>query len=319
MSVEAMLVIAAAFALVNGTNTGGTMLSLGLSVQVFRPLTGVLIATLGVASAPLIFGTAVAETVVNDLVVWDGDARELGMMLAVIASVVVVWVLSRAGAPTGLTLALIGALAGVGQAAGEPIGWRAIGVVLAMTALAPVVGGLLAAILVRAVAPLLRTSNAGRALRVTHAGAYGFLSLAYGANDAQKMLAVMVVAGAAAGSTVPVVWWHLVLVAVFFGLGTAIGLGRMMRTIGSGVLPVRALDAVSTQVATAAALMVSSAAGAPVGLAQTISGALIGSGASQGLGRVRWRKVGTLMMAWVTTLPAAYAVGVVAGQIGFRA
>lgn len=318
MSVEWMLVIAAAFALVNGTNTGGTMLSLGLSVQAFRPLTGVLIATLGVALAPLVFGTAVAETVANDLVVWEGDARELGMMLAVIASIVVVWVLSWAGAPTGLTLALIGALAGVGQAAGEPIGWHAIGVVLAVTALAPILGALLAAILVRAVAPLLRASNAGRALRVTHAAAYGFLSLAYGTNDAQKMLAVVVVAGTAASSGPPVVGWHLALVAAFFALGTAIGLGRMMRTIGSGVLPVRALDAVSTQLATATALMVSSAAGAPVGLAQTISGALIGSGASQGLGRVRWRTTVMLVMAWVTTLPAAYAVGAVVGAIGFR-
>lgn len=317
MSIEWMLVIAAAFALVNGTNTGGTMLSLGLSVGVFRPVTGVLIAALGVALAPLLIGTAVAQTVANDLVVWQGGARELGMMLAVIASVVVVWVLSWAGAPTGLTLALIGALAGVGQAADEPIGWRAIGVVLAVTALAPVLGGVLAAILIRAVAPLLRATNAGRALRVMHAAAYGLLSLAYGANDAQKMLAVVVVA--AAGTTgAPIVWWHLVLVAGFFALGTAIGVGRMVRTIGFGVLPVRALDAVSAQLATATALLVSSAAGAPVGLAQTISGALIGSGAAQGLGRVRWRTTGKLVMAWVTTLPAAYAVGVAAGAIGFR-
>lgn len=313
-----MIAVAAAFVLVNGANTGGTMLSLNLTVHALRPLTGILVMTLGVIGAPYLVGTAVADTVATDLVVWEGPARELGMMLAVVASVVVVWTLSWAGAPTGLTMALIGAIAGVGHAAGEPIGWPAIVKVLVMMALAPLVGGLVAAFLLRVVDPVLRVPDAGRGLRGAHTVAFSLMSLAYGANDAQKMLAVTAVAAGAVGTTVPVVWWQLLLIGLVFALGAAVGMGRMAGTIGSGILPVRTVDAVSAEVATATALFATSAAGAPVGLAQTISGALIGSGAARGIGRVRWRKTGKLLLAWVTTLPAAYALGAVAGAVAFR-
>lgn len=314
----ALIVVAAAFALVNGANTGGTMLSLNLTVHALRPVTGILVMTLGVVLAPLLLGTAVADTVATDLVVWEGQGRRLGTMLAVVASVVVVWTLSRFGAPTGQTMALVGAMAGVGQAAGEPVGWGAVAKVLLMMALAPLIGAVIAAFLLRVVAPVVRVPDAGRGLRAAHAVAFALLSLAYGTNDAQKMLAVMAVATGVAGATVPVVWWQLLLVALFFGLGAAIGVGRMAGTIGSGILPVRTVDAVSTEIATATALLATSAAGAPVGLAQTISGALIGSGAARGLGRVRWRRAGKLVLAWVTTLPAAYALGAVAGAVVSR-
>lgn len=314
-----MCIIAIAFMLVNGVNTGGTLLSLGLTARAFPPWMGMLILAGGTILAPVIFGTAVATTVANELVVWSTADQTLGMTIAAAVSVVVVWVLSRMGAPTGLTLALVGAISGVGLAAGEPIGWRVIGSVLAMMALAPVAGGILAAGIVRGLAPRIQASDAGRALRRAHALAFATLALAYGTNDAQKMYAIFAIALAASTPAVlPVVWWHLLVVGGVFSLGAALGLRRMAATIGTGVIPARPLDVVGAEAGTAAAMLITGLLGAPVGLAQTVSGALIGSGAAHGIGRVRWQKAGALLVAWGTTLPAAAAGGALVGFVVFR-
>jgi inorganic phosphate transporter, PiT family len=311
----ALYLAAGAFALVHGLNTGATMLATTLTVDTLRPRVALVIMTLGIVVAPIVLGTAVATTLATNLVAWDADTGAVGMLAAVTGSIVVIFALSRMGVPSSLTLALIGAMAGFGVVAAETVNWSALAVVMLMIAIAPVIGGLLSALLFRMIVPLSRTMEAGKAVRAVHAAAFSLLCMAYGANDGQKMLAVFAVAAGTVSGAVPVVWWQLAIAGALYAVGTMLGLPRMAATVGTGVLAVRPVDAAVTGVSTSAAMLVSTSVGAPVGLAQTLSGALIGSGMTQGIRRVRWRAVGKIGSAWVATLPAAFAIGALAGLV----
>jgi PiT family inorganic phosphate transporter len=139
-----------------------------------------------------------------------------------------------------------------------------------------------------------------------HIGAFSLLSFSYGANDSQKMLAVIAIAAGTAQGSVPAIAWQVAVGTALFALGTLLGVSRMSRTVSRGILPARPLDTVSAEVSTAAAMLISTTVGSPTGLAQTLAGGLIGSGASQGTRRVRWREVSRIITAWIVTLPCSF-------------
>lgn len=302
-----LLVAAGVLALVYGSNAGATIAATSLRVHGARPWAALLVLGVAIAAAPLVLGTAVARTVARELVPPGGDPAtgRAVFLAAVVAALVVTGALSRWGQPTSLTLALIAGVAGGGLGAGEPMGWAAIGRVLALVAAAPFAGVALATALHRASAAW-RVSPA--VVRWWHVGSYGVLCLAFGANDAQKLLAIVAVASAPGAVTVEPVGWQLLLCAGLFTTGAAVGLGRMERTVNRGILPVRGLDAVTAQTTTAAVMLASSAVGSPVGMAQTLSGSLVGAGLARGRGRVRWEYAGKVALAWVLTVPASVLV-----------
>jgi PiT family inorganic phosphate transporter len=303
----ALLVAAGALALVYGSNAGATIAATSLRVHDARPWLAVVALGLAIAVAPAVLGTAVATTVAHELVPSGGDpATDRAVFLAgVVAALAVTGALSRWGQPTSLTLALIAGIAGGGLGAGQAVAWTAIGRVLALVAVAPFLGVALAALITRA-SRRWHVSPGG--VRRWHLGSYAGLCLAFGANDAQKLLAVVAVAIAPGAARVDAVWWQLVLCAGLFSVGTAVGLGRMERTVNRGILAVRGLDSVITQTTTAAVMLASSGVGSPVGMAQTLSGSLVGAGLARGRGKIRWEYAAKVALAWVLTVPAAVAV-----------
>lgn len=154
--------------------------------------------------------------------------------------------------------------------------------VLALVAIAPFLGMALAALVIRA-SRRWHVSPGG--VRRWHLGSYAGLCVAFRAKDARKMLAVVAVAIAPGAARVDAVWWQLVLCAGLFSVGTAVGLGRMERTVNRGILAVRRLDSVITQTTTAAVMLASSGVGSPVGMAQTVSGSSWAPGSLEGEGR----------------------------------
>ncbi|GAA1136032.1 inorganic phosphate transporter [Ornithinicoccus hortensis] len=318
----ALLAAAVAFALVNGANTGATMLAATITLDSIGHVLGLLLLGLGVALGPVLVGTGVAARFAGEMVPWEGEGSETGMLVAVLVSLLVVLGLTRLGIPTGLTLAFVGAIAGYGAASGTGIAWHSVLIVLGMMALAPVLGGLLAAFVIAVFARRLRSRHVSRSLGRVHALSFPALAVGYGASDGQKMLAISAVAlgltGQGASGSVAAPTLLLVALGVLFTLGSAAGYRSMSRRLGQGVLPVRPVYAVTSEVATAAALLGSAGVGTPVGVAQTLTGSLIGAGASQGLGRVRWPQVSTIVVAWVVTLPLTFGIAAaVAG--GLRA
>jgi PiT family inorganic phosphate transporter len=146
-----------------------------------------------------------------------------------------------------------------------------------------------------------------------HRIAFAGQSLAYAMNDGQKSIAVVAVALASFGQGLR--WWQLPFIGLLFWFGTLLRLRQVSRTIGAGFMTVRPWHAVSAELATTGAVMGSAVLGAPVSMSQTLASALIGSGASEGAHRVRWRAVLNLGVAWVLTLPCAALIAGTAALI----
>lgn len=304
-----LVLVAVAFAFVNGFNDGGALLSVGLSVRGHRPLTGLFVAAAAVVVAPLLVGTRVAATLAGRLVSFDGADGELALGIAVVAAVIMTWLLARRGLPTSLTLAVVGAIAGAGVGAGLLVAWNTVVLVLVLAAAAPVAGLVFAWTLTRLVAAWPSPRPLERRVRRWHLAGFSLQCLAYGANDGQKMLAVIAVAaGTASAEGVPVIGSQLAIVAAAFLIGAMVGLPRVARTLGSGVVPSRPHEAVVTEVSSATVVLATGVLGSPVSMTQAISGGLVGSVIDRGFGNVRWRAVVRLGAAWIVTLPSAFLV-----------
>lgn len=307
MSTGLVVVVAVGFALVNGANDGGTIVATGLRSRLRPPWLTPLVLVLAVALAPLVLGSPVARTLAERLVGFEGDGGVAAVVAAVVGATTVVLVLAARGLPTSLTLGLVGAIGGAGWAAGLPVDWLLLGVVLAVGVAAPVVGLAAAVALHHTTTRALGSSRAAR----TVAGhlAVALQSLAYGVNDGQKMLAVVAVL-AGTSATLPGVPWGLwTAVVAAFAVGTVVGVARVGPTVDTAIVSTRPVEATQAQLAGAVAVLGSAALASPVSLTQAVTGALVGTGVAVTPGRVRWLVAVHLALAWTLTLPSAFAAG----------
>ncbi|NBE96402.1 inorganic phosphate transporter [Nonomuraea sp. KC401] len=300
MDAVVLIVVAGLFAVVSGVNDGGAVLATGLKLPTVRPATGVLVLVLMVALVPLLTNQ-VALTFVTRLATFDEPGGRLATTCAVVSSLVVVTVLSAKGRPTSLTLAIVGGLTGAGLGWGLPVSAGSVGLVLAFGLAAPLVGGLLAWALIRA----LVSVTTARGLPRWHWAGFLLQTLAYAANDGQKMLAVFMIA--LGFSDAPLAYTSLV--ALLFGLGALYGLPKAGRTLGREIIASRPPHGVVAELAAGTAVVASAAAGMPVSMTQAIAGGLIGAGVAQGGGRVRWYAAVKIVVAWLLTLPASGLLG----------
>ncbi len=312
----ALSITAAFFSLMHGLNTGASLLAMSLNIRGLNLGGALTIMTLGVAVAPFLFGWGVANTLAHDLVPFGGEQGQRGMLVAVLVTIVVILMLSWVRVPSSLTIALVAAIAGYGFVAIGIVDWGAIAKVLVVMFIAPVASGSIAYLISRLLLPLLPLGSVRKYLETGHLIAFGLLSLAYGSNDAQKMLAVAMIALGVGGTAgLAELWWVIVICALLFGLGSRLGVARMSKTISTGVLPAAPTDMVVTEVSTSVAMLVSTGIGSPVGLAQTMSGSLIGAGLSQGYGRIRWQEVSKILIAWLVTLPVTFGLASLIGVL----
>lgn len=318
-------ILPVAFALVTGSNDGGAIIAGGMRIRSLRALGSVLLLTAGVVATPLLLGTEVAQTFARDLVPFHQEGGATAFMVGISVSIVLVFVLTRLGRPTSLTLAVIGGLAGAGLGSGLPVSWGAVGIVLVFGVAAPLVGAAGGFLL----AMVARLAPSGWSIRpwtrVTAVLGYAAQCLAYGLNDGQKMLAVFAVtvgsgalfAGGPARGIDPGAGEVLLIGGLFF-VGSVISLRRVSAHIGDRLMQIRRLHLISAELASAGAVLGSAVSGMPVSMAQSIVAGLVGAGSSQGKTRVRWRATIQLMTAWIITLPASVILAAsVAALVGF--
>jgi PiT family inorganic phosphate transporter len=308
--------IVSGFVLLTGSNDGGTLVAAGLGTRPLLPITAVVILATCVSAVPIVLGTRVATTLADRLVPFGEAQGRTALACAVAASILVVLLLSRLRLPTSLTLALVGGIAGAGLGAGLEVSWAATGLVLMLAAAAPLVGAGLAATAIALVRRAGDRGPAARRLSLGHVLGFVASSIAYGANDGQKMFAVAAVMVSSPADPVRVGPAASLAIALGFAVGTLLGLRRHAPTVARGVLPVRPLQVVVAEMSTATAVIATGLVGAPVSATQTSLGALVGAGAAEGMRRVRWRMASQVGLAWMLTMPAAFAVG---GALGWAA
>jgi PiT family inorganic phosphate transporter len=314
MSQELLLGLGAlAFAVVAGANDGATLIALSLPNTAVRPLAALTALAAAVALVPLVLGVRVAETVSRGLVSFEGRDGKLLFLGAVIVALGVTGALSRRGLPTSLTLALVGAIVGTGIGRGIGVAWGTVGTVLLIGLAAPIASGALGLAVARAFAWLPAGPRAWGELRALGRLAFLLQATAYAMNDGQKMIAIFAIAlGLGPGGQVGVAIWSQAAIGIAFAAGTLWGIDRVARRLDQGVLQVRVLHSVSSELAAAGAVLVSAVLGAPVSTTQAATAGVVGAGVSQTVWRVRWGQAARIGAAWILTLPSAAVLGALA-------
>jgi PiT family inorganic phosphate transporter len=220
------------------------------------------------------------------------------------------------GLPTSSSHALIGGYAGAAVAkAGLGViilsGWTKT---LLYIVLAPMMGLVLGFLIEVAIywtfrsSSPLRVDHIFRRLQLVSAALY---SLGHGTNDAQKTMGiiagVLFTAGFLKAFTIPV--WVILAAHAAIALGTLSGGWRIIHTMGTRITKLQPVGGFAAETAGAATLFIASHLGVPVSTTHTITGAIVGVGATRRLSAVRWGVAGRIVWAWILTIPMSALIG----------
>jgi inorganic phosphate transporter, PiT family len=276
------------------------------------------IATVAIFVGPFLLGSAVATTVAGLVKVDQSQMVEVataGLVAALAWNGLMWW----RGLPSSSTHALVGGLVGAAIAAagvdavnwGGFDGWRPVGVLGTLIALAvsPLLGATAGYLALRLGRRALRraTRRFEQPLLETQWFAASFLALGQGANDAQKSIGVIVAVLFANGTTASLNAPFLTTLgaALAMSAGTALGGWGIVRTIGRRIYRLRPLDSLASQSSSAAVILASSIAGAPISGTHIVASSVVGVGAGgRRWKRIRWAVVREIAIAWLTTIPA---------------
>jgi len=307
--------VALIFDFINGFHDAANSIATVVSTRVLSPGQAVVWAAFFNFVAAFGFGTAVAKTMGKGMI--DISAVTFGVILGGLVGAIV-WDLITwyFGLPTSSSHALIGGYAGaavarVGLSAIIPGGWTKT---LIFIVLAPLLGltlGLLLTIIIFNVCRRTSPARVDRTFRRLQLVSAALYSLGHGTNDAQKTMGiiagVLFTAGYLKVFSIPM--WVILAAHTAIGLGTLSGGWRIIHTMGSKITKLQPVGGFAAETAGAITLFLASSFGIPVSTTHTITGAIVGVGATRRLSAVRWGVAGRIVWAWVLTIPAAAAIG----------
>jgi PiT family inorganic phosphate transporter len=153
-----------------------------------------------------------------------------------------------------------------------------------------------------------------RRMQLVSAAAF---SLMHGANDAQKTMGIISGALVTGGylqlvnGELPIPFWVVLLAHTAIGLGTLSGGWRIIHTMGSKITKLTPMGGFAAETGAAVAIYTATMIGVGISTTHTITGAIVGVGATRRLSAVRWGVAGQIVWAWVLTIPAAASVGAI--------
>jgi len=312
----ALIALALAFDFLNGFHDAANSVATIVSTRVLQPQYAVGWAAFFNFIAFLVFGLHVAQTLGTGIVEAQiVDARVVfGALTGAIVWNLVTWFF---GIPSSSSHALIGGLlgAGIAKAGVAVVVWSGLSKTLAAIVLSPLLGFVLAMVLVLAVSWIFvkRTPFAvDRWFRIFQFVSASLYSLGHGGNDAQKtmgIIAVLLYSQGRLGGEFHVPLWVVLTCQAAMGLGTFAGGWRIVRTMGMRITRLTPVQGFCAEAGGAATLFLATYLGVPVSTTHTITGAIVGVGASRSVGAVRWKVANRIVVAWVLTIPAAAVMG----------
>ncbi len=312
----ALIGVALAFDFLNGLHDAANSIATIVSTRVLRPQYAVAWAAFFNFIAFLFFGLHVAETVGKGIVQANIiDAQVIfGALMGAISWNLITWAL---GIPSSSSHALIGGLLGAGTAkAGlSAVVWSGVFKTSAAIVMSPAIGLFLALMLVLITSWLfvrftpLSADRWFRKLQLVSASLY---SLGHGGNDAQKTMGIIAVLLYSQGmlqGEFHVPFWVVISCQAAMGMGTLFGGWKIVHTMGSKITRLTPAQGFCAETGGAITLFAATHFGIPVSTTHTITGAIVGVGASRRLSAVRWNIASSIVVAWVVTLPAAAVIG----------
>jgi PiT family inorganic phosphate transporter len=314
--------VALVFDFINGFHDAANSIATVVSTRVLTPLQAVVWAAFFNFVAAFGFGVHVANTVGKGVVhseVVDQWVILAGLVGAIVWDLLTWWW----GLPTSSSHALIGGFAGAGVA---KAGFGALDLgslekTILFIPLSPLFGLSLGFVLMLASMWIFHRSTPARVdslfrrLQLLSAAAF---SLGHGGNDAQKTMGVIAALLVGAGyldlkanGDLPVPLWIVLAAHAAIALGTLSGGWRIVKTLGQRITALKPVGGFSAETAAAISLYLATALGIPVSTTHTITGAIVGVGATRRLSAVRWGVAGRIVWAWVLTIPAAAVIAAV--------
>ena len=323
--VALLVVLALLFDFMNGFHDAANSIATVVSTGVLKPQQAVLFAAFFNVVAVAFFQLKVAATIGKGIVepgVVDHHVV-FGALIGAIAWNAITW---WWGIPSSSSHALIGGIAGAVVAKAGPSALVAGGIwkTVAFIVISPLLGYLLGSLMMVIVSWVcrdkspLRIDRWFRRLQLVSAGLY---SLGHGGNDAQKTIGLiwmlLIAAGmVSAGDKAPPNW---VIVACYIaiGMGTMFGGWRIVQTMGQRITKLKPVGGFCAETGGAITLFLATAMGVPVSTTHTITGAIVGVGSVQRPSAVRWGVAGSIIWAWIFTIPAAALMAGVCYWVSF--
>jgi PiT family inorganic phosphate transporter len=215
------------------------------------------------------------------------------------------------GLPSSSSHALIGGLigAGIAKAGTGTLVWSGITKTTAFIVLSPAIGLVLGYIFMVISLNLNRNSNVARSdklYRKLQFVSSAIYSLGHGMNDAQKtigIIAILLYSKGLIDSSFNIPYWIIIMCYSVIALGTMFGGWRIVKTMGTKITKLQPIGGFSAEAAAACSIIGASVAGIPVSTTHTITGAIVGVGATKRMNAVRWGVAGNIIWAWILTIP----------------
>ncbi|MBM3309994.1 MAG: inorganic phosphate transporter [Candidatus Aminicenantes bacterium] len=314
--------LALLFDFVNGMNDAANSIATVVSTRVLSPRLAVIWAAFFNFAAFFFFGVHVANTIGRGVV--KAEAVSLSVIAAtLIGAIIWSYGCTHIGLPISVSHALVGGLAGAALAKAGPQALVISGLtkILAFIFIAPFLGMGLAYLLMIAVFWVCRRQKPRtvdrwfRKLQLVSAALY---SLGHGTNDAQKTMGIITILLFSTGHLGPdfhVPLWVILSCHVAIALGTLVGGWKVIETLGMKMTKLRPVHGFSAETAAATSILFATVLGIPVSTTHTITGAIVGVGATAGMGTVRWGVAYKIIWAWLLTIPGSALISALVYKI----
>jgi phosphate/sulfate permease len=310
-----IVVVALVFDYTNGFHDAANAIATSVSTRALTPR-----AALAMAAVMNVFGalvsTKVATTVGSGIIAPPQGTHGLVIVFAGLVGAII-WNLVTwyFGLPSSSSHALIGGLIGAALAAAQQVKWHGVmSKVVVPMVVSPTVGIVVGYLFMLAVLWAFRNAQAhkaNRGFRRAQIASAAAMAFGHGTQDAQKTMGVITLALFTSGNipSFHVPLWVVLASATAISLGTYSGGWRIMRTLGRRVIQLSPVGGFSAQtVASGIMLTTAYVYAAPISTTHVITSSILGVGATRRFSAVRWGVAGSIVMAWVLTLPAAGAV-----------
>jgi PiT family inorganic phosphate transporter len=315
-----LVALALAFDFMNGFHDAANSIATVVSTGVLKPGQAVIFAAMFNLIAIFVFQLSVAATVGKGIAmpgVVDVNVV-FGALIGAISWNFITWYY---GIPSSSSHALIGGIVGAVMAkagAGSLVSSGIMRTVIFIF-VSPLLGFVLGNLMMVLVALVFRRSTPSRvdrsfrSLQLISAGAY---SLGHGGNDAQKTIGIiwmlLIATGYAVSTDKQPPTWVVVCCYSAIAAGTMFGGWRIVKTMGQRITKLKPVGGFCAETGGAITLFLATAMGIPVSTTHTITGAIVGVGSAQRASSVRWGVAGTIIWAWIFTIPASAFVAAIA-------
>jgi PiT family inorganic phosphate transporter len=307
-----LVLVALVFDFINGFHDSANAISTVVSTRALPPRYAVIWAAFFEFSAFFFVGVQVANTIGTGII--NPDIVDNFLIFSALSSAII-WniVTWYFGLPSSSSHALIGGLIGAGIMDGgaSVLVWSGITKTAIFIVVSPAIGLVLGLSMMVLVLNLNRHSSLDRMnylFRKLQLISSAIYCMGHGANDAQKtmgIIAMVLFSQGFLGSSFYVPVWVVITCYAVISLGVMSGGWRIVKTMGTKITKLQPSGGFCAEIAAAISIIGASVAGIPVSTTHTVTGAIVGVGATRRLTAVRWGVAGNIIWAWILTIPVS--------------